>query len=75
MAQVDEFLAEMLPRWQPAYRALCRGDVEPWAAIWSTREPITLFAPPGRQADRKRYDGSRSGWPATSPDWWTRSRS
>ena len=23
MAQVDEFLAEMLPRWHKAYRALC----------------------------------------------------
>ena len=31
MAQVDDFLAEVLPRWQRAYRALCGGDVEPSA--------------------------------------------
>ena len=47
MAQVDGFLAEMLPRWQGAYRALCEGDVEPWAAIWSTREPVSLFGAAG----------------------------
>lgn len=47
MAQVDEFLAETLPRWQRAYRALCSGDVEPWAAIWSTRDPVSLFGAAG----------------------------
>jgi ketosteroid isomerase-like protein len=47
MAQVDEFLGEMQPRWERAYRALCSGDVEPWAAIWSTREPVSLFGAAG----------------------------
>ncbi|MDQ4117618.1 MAG: nuclear transport factor 2 family protein [Actinomycetota bacterium] len=47
MAQVDAFLAEMQPRWRTAYRALCGGDVGPWAAIWSTREPVTLFGAAG----------------------------
>jgi ketosteroid isomerase-like protein len=47
MTQVDEFLAEMQPRWQEAYRALCSGDVEPWAAIWSTRDPVSLFGAAG----------------------------
>ena len=47
MAQVDEFLAEMLPRWQGAYRELCSGEVEPWAAIWSTRDPVSLFGAAG----------------------------
>ena len=47
MAQVDEFLAEMQPRWHKAYRALCEGDVEPWAAIWSPRDPVTLFGAAG----------------------------
>jgi ketosteroid isomerase-like protein len=47
MAQVDEFLADMLPRWHAAYRALCSGDAEPWAAIWSTRDPVTLFGAAG----------------------------
>jgi ketosteroid isomerase-like protein len=47
MAQVDEFLAEMQPRWRKAYRALCSGDAEPWAALWSTREPVSLFGAAG----------------------------
>jgi ketosteroid isomerase-like protein len=47
MAQVDDFLAEALPRWQRAYRALCGGDVEPWAAIWSTQDPVSLFGAAG----------------------------
>src|SRR5918998_5259873 len=47
VAQVDEFLAEMQPRWQWAYRALCSGDVGPWAAIWSTRDPVSLFGAAG----------------------------
>jgi ketosteroid isomerase-like protein len=47
MAQVDAFLAEMQPRWRTAYRALCGGDVEPWDAIWSTHEPVTLFGAAG----------------------------
>lgn len=47
MAQTDAFLADMLPRFRKAYRALCGGDVEPWAAIWSTRDPVTLFGAAG----------------------------
>lgn len=47
MAQVDAFLADMQPRWREAYRALCGGDAEPWTAIWSTRDPVTLFGAAG----------------------------
>ncbi len=47
MAQVDDFLAEMLPRWKKGFRALCSGDVEPWMAIWSTRDPVSLFGAAG----------------------------
>ena len=47
MAQVDDFLAEIQPCWQRAYRALCGGDVQPWAAIWSTRDPVSLFGAAG----------------------------
>jgi ketosteroid isomerase-like protein len=47
VAQVDEFLAEMVPRWRKAYRALCGGDVKPWAAIWSTHDPVSLFGAAG----------------------------
>ena len=75
MAQVDEFLAEMQPRWQKAYGALLSGDAETWAAIWSTRDPVSLFGPAGRPAAPRRCAASRVGWPATSPDWWTTGRS
>ncbi|MBC3194168.1 nuclear transport factor 2 family protein [Pseudonocardia sp. C8] len=47
MTQVDAFLEELRPRWQHAYQALCNGDVEPWAAIWSTRDPVSLFGAAG----------------------------
>jgi ketosteroid isomerase-like protein len=47
MAQVDDFLAQMRPRWDTAYRGLCDGEVEPWAAIWSTHEPVSLFGAAG----------------------------
>ena len=37
----------MVPRWRKAYRALCGGDVKPWAAIWSTHDPVSLFGAAG----------------------------
>ncbi len=57
MAQVDEFLAEMLPRWHRAYRALCSGDVESWAAIWSTRDPVSLFGAAGSASGAEEVRG------------------
>jgi ketosteroid isomerase-like protein len=57
MAQVDEFLAEMLPRWHRAYRALCSGDVESWAAICSTRDPVSLFGAGGSASGAEEVRG------------------
>ena len=43
LSDVDEFLAEMLPRQLTAEQALCRGDATPRSWTWSQREPVTLF--------------------------------
>lgn len=41
--QVDDFLAEMLPRQVAAEKAIHGGDVEPRLALWSRTDPVTLF--------------------------------
>jgi ketosteroid isomerase-like protein len=42
-AEVDEFLARMLPRQLAAEHALCGGDAGPRSTTWSQRDPVTLF--------------------------------
>ena len=41
--EVDDFLAEMLPKQVAAARALHNGDVELWLALWSRTDPLTLY--------------------------------
>jgi ketosteroid isomerase-like protein len=41
--EVKEFLAEMLPKQVAAERAMHNGEVEPRLALWSHRDPVTLF--------------------------------
>ena len=41
--EVDEFLAEMLPKQVAAETAIHNGDVEPRLALWSRTDPVTLF--------------------------------
>jgi ketosteroid isomerase-like protein len=41
--ETQEFLAEMLPKQVAAERAIHNGDVEPRLALWSHRDPVTLF--------------------------------
>jgi ketosteroid isomerase-like protein len=43
MTEVDEFLAETLPRQIEAERALHNGDPAPRIAMWSANDPVTLF--------------------------------
>jgi ketosteroid isomerase-like protein len=43
MAEVDEFLAETVPRQLEAEIALHNGDVAPRLGMWSTNDPVTLF--------------------------------
>jgi ketosteroid isomerase-like protein len=43
MAEVDDFLAAVLPRMIEIDTALHNGDAEPRKAIWSHEDPVTLF--------------------------------
>jgi len=39
----NEFLAEVLPAQRAAEQAIHNGDVEPRLALWSHRDPVTIF--------------------------------
>ncbi len=43
MSEVDDFLAEIHPRLVAELRALHNGDPRPRLAMWSTKDPVTLF--------------------------------
>jgi len=43
MSELDDFLAETLPRQIKAEEALHKGDPEPRLAMWSTKDPVTVF--------------------------------
>ncbi len=43
MSDLDQFLAETLPRQIEAEKALHDGDPTPRLAMWSTKDPVTLF--------------------------------
>ena len=43
MAEVDEFLALILPPLRNAETAIHNGDAEPRAALWSHHDPVTVF--------------------------------
>jgi ketosteroid isomerase-like protein len=43
MAEVDDFLTEVLPGYLAAEKALHNGDAEPRKAMWSHEEPLTVF--------------------------------
>jgi ketosteroid isomerase-like protein len=55
--ETDDFLAEVLPAQRAAEQALHNGDVEPRLALWSHRDPVTLF---GAKLDA-------SGWTDLEP--------
>jgi hypothetical protein len=51
MAGPEDFYRDFLPRFIDAQRASHDGDPEPNQALWSTEEPVTVFAAwstPGR---------------------------
>jgi ketosteroid isomerase-like protein len=43
VTETEQFLAEMLPKQRAAEQAIHNGDVEPRLALWSRREPVTLY--------------------------------
>ena len=40
---MDQFLADVLPRQIEAEKAICNGDPAPRLAMWSSKNPVTLF--------------------------------
>jgi ketosteroid isomerase-like protein len=43
VSEVDDFLAEVLPRQRSAEHAIVNGDAGPRRAFWSEREPVTIL--------------------------------
>ncbi len=43
MSELDDFLTPTLARQLEAEQALCNGDPEPRLAMWSTKDPVTVF--------------------------------
>ena len=41
--EVDDFLAATMPRYEQAEIALHNGDAAPRTAMWSHKEPVTVF--------------------------------
>jgi ketosteroid isomerase-like protein len=66
MAEVDEFLAETLPRQIEAEKALHNGDVTPRLEMWSANDPVTLLG---------AFGLAKSGWDEISEAFrWVASR-
>jgi ketosteroid isomerase-like protein len=42
-AQTEAFLADMLPKQRAAEQAIHEGDPEPRIALWSRKDPVTLY--------------------------------
>jgi ketosteroid isomerase-like protein len=61
MSEVDDFLADILPRLREAEIALHDGDAGPRKALWSHGDPVTLFG----------AEANRIGWSEVGPtfDW------
>ena len=57
VSEVDDFLAEVLPRLRAAEEALHRGDPGPRGELWSHADPVTLF---GAEVNRR-------GWAELEP--------
>lgn len=47
MGDVEDFHADFLPRFIDAQRAFHDGDAEPNNTLWSTTDPVSLFAARG----------------------------
>lgn len=41
--ETEQFLAEMLPKQRAAEQAIHNGDAAPRVALWSRRDPVTLY--------------------------------
>ncbi len=66
MAEVDDFLTDVLPDYFAAEKALRNGDAEPRKAMWSHEDPVTVFgaavAKPGWAEIEPMFDWLASGF-------------
>ena len=66
MSELDEFLSKTLTRQVEAEEAIHNGDPEPRLAMWSSRDPVTLFG---------AWGPNKSGWDEVSTTFrWLASR-
>jgi len=66
MSELDDFLTETLARQIEAEEAIHNGDPTPRLAMWSTKDPVTLFGAAGP---------NKSGWDEVSRTFrWVASR-
>ena len=56
MSEVDDFLAEVLPRQRSVEHALVNGDPGPRRAFWSEREPVTILGAGRNALNRREVD-------------------
>lgn len=56
MGDVDDFLAEVLPRQHEAETAIHRGDAGPRKALWSEKEPVTVLGAARSARNRAELD-------------------
>ena len=65
MPEIEDFHRDFLPRFIAAQRAFHDGDPEPNIALWSTQEPVTLFAVRGmRESGADALSATfREEWP------------
>jgi len=70
--ETEEFLAEVLPAQRAAEHALHNGDVEPRLALWSHRDPVTVYGAKlsgSGWADVDRLFREVASWFADSEDY------
>ena len=55
MSELDDFLADVLPRQVAAEEAIHNGDAAPRLAMWSPADPVTVFGAAAAGADRRGW--------------------
>ena len=63
MAEPEDFHRDFLPHFIDAQRVFHEGDPEPNLTLWSTEDPVTLFAARGLVDSGKLWTGKRGRTP------------
>jgi ketosteroid isomerase-like protein len=65
MSELDDFLADVIPRQIRAEKTLHDGDPEPRLAMWSTEDPVTILGALGVASIGREQVEDVSRWIAT----------